>query len=209
MNGISFIRAELIGSDMEGVNLSGVQIFEAELSGANLKDAELSGTALSASILDGVNLQGANLSGAWLNLASFVGSDLARANLSGSTLFAANLTGADLMGANLSGAGLIGANLSGVDLRGADLSGVEFNLPLPEDAGPDFSYQNLTGDELTRALLSQPSLAKVANDPAETTLNETQLKPLLKDAVLQGVLYNDETIWPLGFDIPPAAIFQP
>ena len=98
--------------------------------------------------------------------------------------------------------------MSGADLRGADLSGAELLLPIPEDAGPEFSYQSLSGDEFIRALLSQISLAKVANDPAELELNETPLKPLLKDAILQGVLYNNETIWPLGFEIPPAAIFQ-
>jgi uncharacterized protein YjbI with pentapeptide repeats len=154
-------------------------------------------------------MQMVDLSGAWLNLSSLVGSNLNLANLSGSTMFAADLTGANLSGAKLNGAGLIGANLSGVDLRGADLTGAQLQLPLPVDAGEDFSYSDLTGDEFIRALLMQTNLAKVANDPAELSLNETQLKPLLKDAVLQGVVYNEDTIWPLGFEIPVSAVLRP
>jgi hypothetical protein len=29
---------------------------------------------------------------------------------------------------------------------------------------------------------------------------------LLRDANLQGVLYDDRTTWPLGFNVPPTAI---
>jgi hypothetical protein len=46
-------------------------------------------------------------------------------------------------------------------------------------------------------------------DPAIRELNETQFKPLLKDAQLQGVLYDESTIWPLGFEIPSSAIQVP
>jgi hypothetical protein len=46
-------------------------------------------------------------------------------------------------------------------------------------------------------------------DPVIRELNETQAKPLLKDAQLQGVLYNENTIWPLGFKIPASAILVP
>jgi uncharacterized protein YjbI with pentapeptide repeats len=149
------------------------------------------------------------INGAWLNLTSLVGTNLRGANLSGSTLFGADLTGADLSSARLNGAIFIGANLNGVDLRGADLTGATFLLPIPEDSASDFSYEELSGDELRTALLSQTNLAKIAHDPFIQELNETNLKPYLKDAILQGVLYNDATVWPLGFEIPSSAIFQP
>jgi hypothetical protein len=45
-------------------------------------------------------------------------------------------------------------------------------------------------------------------DPIVLDLPEVQLKPLLKDASLQGVVYNDDTIWPIGFEIPPSAVYQ-
>jgi uncharacterized protein YjbI with pentapeptide repeats len=108
----------------------------------------------------------------------------------------------------LNGAIFIGANLSGADLRGADLSGTLLELPLPPDAGSDFSYQDLTGLELQQALLST-ELERMFYDPVIQELNESQLKPLLKDAQLQGVFYNEATIWPLGFEIPSSAILVP
>jgi uncharacterized protein YjbI with pentapeptide repeats len=119
------------------------------------------------------------------------------------------LTGANLSGVKLNGANLVGANLSGADLRGADLTGVVLLLPLPADAGPDFSYDNLSGEELTQALLAHPDLAKIVFDPVIPELNETSLKPHLTDAVLQGVRYDEKTIWPLGFEIPSSAILLP
>jgi len=103
----------------------------------------------------------------------------------------------------------VGANLSGTNLRGADLTGAVLQLPIPEDASPDFSYQNLTGDELAQALLSQPDMAKIAYDPIVAELNETTLKENLEDAILQGVSYDENTIWPLGYELPPSAILYP
>jgi hypothetical protein len=50
-------------------------------------------------------------------------------------------------------------------------------------------------------------LSKALFDPVIFDLPESRLLPLLKDAVLQGVLYNDQTIWPLGFEIPDSAIY--
>jgi uncharacterized protein YjbI with pentapeptide repeats len=134
---------------------------------------------------------------------------LSGANLSGSTFFGSNLTGANLLGANLKGANLVGANLSGADLRGADLTGVTLLMPLPPGASPDFSYENLTGDELAQALLVHSDITNVLYDPAISELNETNLKPLLVDVILQGVRYDENTIWPLGFDIPSSAILVP
>jgi uncharacterized protein YjbI with pentapeptide repeats len=123
-------------------------------------------------------------------------------------LFGTDLTGIDLSQAKLNGAILIGANLSGADLRGADLSGTLLELPIPVGAGSDFSFQDLTGLELRQALVST-ELERMFYDPVIQELNETQLKPLLKDAKLQGVFYNEATVWPLGFKIPPSAILVP
>ena len=173
-----------------------------------MDDSDMSGAALSYSDYSGANLQRSNLSGAWLSLASLVGANLNQGSLAGSILFGADLTGADLSENKLNGAIFIGANLNGADLRGADLSGAMLVLPVPPEAGTDFSYQNLTGAELRQALVST-ELESMFYDPVIRELNETQLKPLLKDALLQGVLYNDATIWPLGFEIPSSAILMP
>jgi hypothetical protein len=51
-------------------------------------------------------------------------------------------------------------------------------------------------------------LLKALLDPIVLDLPEVQLKPLLKDASLQGVVYNDDTKWPIGFDKPPSAVYK-
>jgi len=100
-------KAELIGSDLRGVNFSW-----AGLSGANLGKAELTEANLSMA-----NLRGAELVGANLGEVDFMGADLYRANLTG-----ANLIWAELKRAKLGKAKLTEANLSKASLRGADLT---------------------------------------------------------------------------------------
>jgi len=45
-------------------------------------------------------------------------------------------------------------------------------------------------------------------DPVILELNEVRLKPHLKDAELNGVIYDLETKWPEDFFIPPGAILS-
>ena len=162
---------------------------------------------MSQANLNGAEVNEAAIAGSWLNLSELVGTEMSRTDLSGSLLFGAKLTGAKLNGAKLNGANLVGADLSGVDLRGADLTGAILILPLPPGADEDFSYQALTGDELHKAL-GQTDMAKAMFDDRIERLTETRLKPILQDTVLQGVIYNDQTIWPIGFDIPGTAIYM-
>jgi hypothetical protein len=92
-------------------------------------------------------------------------------------------------------------------LRGADLTGATLVLPVPPQSPADFSYDSLTGPELRRAL-AQTDISRLVYDPVIRELPESRLKPLLKDTQLQGVLYNDTTVWPTGFEIPSSAIYQ-
>ena len=71
-------RADLIGADLRGANLSEADLIGADLRGANLSEADL------------------------------IGADLRGANLYGANLYGADLRGADLYGANLYGANLRG-----------------------------------------------------------------------------------------------------
>jgi len=178
----------------------------ANLSGASLVETDLNGGVLSLSDFSGANLRGASLAGCWVNLASMVGADLSYANLSSSTFLGTDLTGANLQYAHLNGANLVGANLSGSNLSGADLTGAILILPPPENAQAGFSYDTLTGQSLLLAL-SRSSMAKVIADSRVAELTEVRLKPLLIDTVLQGVTYDKNTLWPVGFEIPPSAIF--
>jgi uncharacterized protein YjbI with pentapeptide repeats len=182
---------------MVGANLSGSNMYQVDLDGAVITQADLSG----------VKATRAQMAGMWGSLSKLVGAELGGANLSGDVLFGADLTGANLSSSRLNGAMLVGANLSGADLRGADLSGAALVLPLPPGASVDFDYNQLTGEKLLVAM-GNTVLSKALFDPVIFDLPESRLLPLLKDAVLQGVLYNDQTIWPLGFDIPDSAIFS-
>jgi uncharacterized protein YjbI with pentapeptide repeats len=130
------------------------------------------------------------------------------ANLAGALMLGADLTGADLSNSKLNGVVFVGANLNGVNLKGADLTGAILDLPLPPDATSDFDYQTLTGNDLLNAILQTP-IAKVVFDPLIRELTELNLKTLLKDAQLQGVIYDDSTLWPLGFAVPDTAIKSP
>ena len=98
-NGKEGERANLIGADLEDVNLEG----------ANLKYADLIGTDLIGANLKYANLIGADLYNAYLKDANLYGAYLYNANLEDT-----NLEGANLIGANLFRAKLVGANLENV-----------------------------------------------------------------------------------------------
>jgi len=180
---------------------------EANLSGASLVNTNLNGGVLTFSDLGGANLHQATISGSWINLASLVGADLSEANLSASTFLGADLTGTNLQNAKLNGANLVGANLSGSDLRGADLTGAILDLPFPSGSSSSFSYNSLNGASLIAAL-NATVMSKVISDHRILDLTEVRLKPLLKDAILQGVLYDQQTKWPVNFTIPSSAILK-
>jgi hypothetical protein len=56
--------------------------------------------------------------------------------------------------------------------------------------------------------LNQTELTRVLADRQVAELTEVRLKPYLHDTILQGVIYDENTIWPLGFDIPSSAIYK-
>ncbi|HME57828.1 MAG TPA: toll/interleukin-1 receptor domain-containing protein [Terracidiphilus sp.] len=96
-----YIRLDIFGSDLAGVNLSGavrtgVNLHGTNLSGANLRESNLTGAILSEADLGGVNLQTANLSVAILWGASLRGANLIGANLTGANLWRADFTGAEV-----------------------------------------------------------------------------------------------------------------
>jgi uncharacterized protein YjbI with pentapeptide repeats len=122
-------------------------------------------------------------------------------------LFGTDFTGANLANANFKGSKLIGADLSGADLRGADLSGAVLVVPLPPGAGAGFSYDALTGDELINSI-NQAGLESIYYDDNMRKLTEARLKPIIRDTLLKGALYNQDTRWPLGFEIPTTAVFR-
>lgn len=93
--------SRFIRFDLQGLNLSGVNLKQAHLGGANL---------------DHSNLRRANLKGAILDRAKARYTNFQEANLTG-----ADLGLADMTGANLTDASLRKANLNGINLTNADL----------------------------------------------------------------------------------------
>lgn len=183
LRGALLRETRLVNADLNRQNMSGSNLTGANLVGANLSRVKLMGSTLSRANLDGANLKSADLSGSWINLGRLVGADLSGASLNGASLIGAELTGANLRGANLSGAVLVGAELRGSDLRGANLRGAQ--------------------------LLATPDLLDKANqsDPTLTQMSEAQWQKLaLGNANLNGVKYDDQTIWSEGYTPPAAAV---
>ena len=85
-----------------------------------------------------------------------------------------DLRGLDLFYGNFQGADLTGANLSGMDLTGADFT--DANLTGANLIGATLDYAYLFGANLTEAKLTRVSMS--------------------------GIVWDDATIWPVGF-VPP------
>jgi uncharacterized protein YjbI with pentapeptide repeats len=113
--------ANLLGTTLNEVDLTGANLERANLRGADWNDVDLSGANLAGANLAGADFSGALMSDVNLSLASLPRCSLALANLSGANLTGANLTEANLSQANLSDANLTDANLTGADLQGAGL----------------------------------------------------------------------------------------
>lgn len=179
---ISFVDADLEGSNLEGVDLT-----ELNFEGANLRAANLRHTILQSSNMQKVDLTDADLTGADLVSTQLQEAKLRRANLSRANLRNANLQKAkmrqailvnadlkeaDLNGANLVAAVLDNANLQETKLRGAFL-GKTFGI---SDTGKekfepaslknaiidktDFTGADLEGVMLDRAIVKDAKITK-------------------------------------------------
>jgi hypothetical protein len=141
----------------------------------------LGGVDFSESDLTGVNFQGQPT-------LQFQGSGacFARANLVQASFREANLRDADFSGAKMVKFGardsdLSGAKLAGVDLTGARLAGVAF-------VGADLRGANLTGADVTGADFTDADLT---------------------DTVLAQLVFDQNTVWPVGFSVPDGARWTP
>ncbi|MDN3460833.1 pentapeptide repeat-containing protein [Rhodococcus sp. APC 3903] len=151
--------------------------------------ADLTNLRLGSADLSGANLSGADLSDATLRTANLRGTIL-----SGTILSGVNLGGADLRDANLRGADLTNAMLHGAILRDVNLREADLSHALLDSAslnGTNLTDANLSGANLTDATLFC------------TILSGTNLTGVdLSGADLMGLVYDDTTIWPAGFDPP-------
>ena len=102
------VKLQLIGADLEGINLSGMNLMGADLSNSNLYEADLS-------------------------FSNFRNADLSHANLSHASLAHSDLREADLRGANISWTILSNVKLSGSSVYGTNFCAVdsEYSISLP------------------------------------------------------------------------------
>ncbi|MGX9789866.1 pentapeptide repeat-containing protein [Mycobacterium sp. MMS18-G62] len=131
------------------------------------------------------DLSGMNLAGLQLNGANFAQADLSRANLTGTDLssrFATPAAMSYLQGVNLCHAVLAGTNLHSAYLVNANLTGV------------DLTFTTLRGAVLNGSDLSGATL------PTDVTS---------KDSPLAGIFYDNNTVWPQGFQPPPSSAGDP
>jgi uncharacterized protein YjbI with pentapeptide repeats len=142
----------------------------------DLRGADLSDSTLWTTNFADVNLDGAKLRHAGLVNACLVGAHLKDANLRGANLLGADLTRASLSYADLTEAGITRANLTEAQVYGADLTGAD--LSKSDLTGTVLNGSNLTGAKLTGAKL--------------------------ENARMGDIIYDDQTVWPPGFEPPPS-----
>lgn len=173
LNGALLNDARLVEVNLQGVNLAGSAMNNADLTGARLDAITLSGSAISSADLSGATLSNADLNGSWLNLANLSGADLTGASLAGTSMIGANLSSAQLANSNMVGATMVGADFSGAILLGT----------------------NLTGTRLFQFELNERDLSE---DPILAELNELQISQIAVNATLNGVRFDETTLWPSG-----------
>lgn len=146
--GESFVRWDLTGADLSGLNLSDANFEEAFLECVDFSGATLSGVNFTGAVLARANLSGAQLEGATL-----VEANLGAADLRGIHAKGANLTGAILAGANLDAARFVNATLDRVDFSDAVIGKADFTGVTVSRAF--FMKTDLAGATFTRATLRE------------------------------------------------------
>ena len=139
LNKVSFVRADLRGSKIEGADLERTDLKEADLREGGIFGQSPQGEATAVNFR-GANLTGARLAGCLANKADFSDAILAQAKIEQADFRNAVLEGADLTGADIHGIQLSGAKLNHAILTDVDLSEIR-----DKEAGVD----------LTRALTSE------------------------------------------------------
>jgi uncharacterized protein YjbI with pentapeptide repeats len=85
-------KADLIGADLRGADMSRADLRGADMSGADMSGADLRGADMSGANLRGADLRGADMSVADMSGADLIGADMSRAYLRGAYLSGANLS---------------------------------------------------------------------------------------------------------------------
>ena len=187
----------LNGSNLTNVDLAGVNLARANLSGGRFHGANLSGSCLQGVVARHASFAGARMRGVVLPAAALEGTvfrsaDLRVANLRWTDLEDSNLLGADLSGAQLFEAKMTNAVLTNANMEGARLESVDLAGAVLRDAR--MSDTVLNGATLRKADLYSADLRRC--DLRGADLDGANLL----GARLDGAVYDEETVFPAGFD---------
>ena len=203
-------KANLSKANLYGANFYETTLVDANLEGANLRKASLIGANLKGAHLPHADLRGAGLLGARLPYAELVGANCSEADLRDVDLTGARLEGADLTLTRFSNAKLSHAYLSKADLTLSDLKRVilsDARLPRANLSSVDLTQANLRGANLYGANLEGANLRDAnledANLPYANLSGANLSGANRQGADLEGVVYNRDTVWPMGFRPPP------
>ncbi|MDZ8184383.1 MAG: pentapeptide repeat-containing protein [Nostoc sp. ChiSLP02] len=194
LRGVNLDNAKLEGAILSGANLEG-----AILSNANLKNANLCGVDLTNTIVLGANFKGViidentKLDDKNKLIWEIVNQGAVDRNLSGVDLTEANLQSVNLERANLKQAKLYKANLTNSILDGVDLT--EADLQQARLINTKFRKANLYHAVLYESKLECSNWRKA--DLRKTNFDKTSLNSA---SSLQEAYYDEETIFPEGFD---------
>jgi uncharacterized protein YjbI with pentapeptide repeats len=228
LSGATLTSIDLRAADLRGADLEGVDLFRSRISfttrldrkwkvvwtllnvrrpsPADFPGADLSGAALVASDLPKAQLQGADCSNADFSYSELREADLSQANLSGARFHESSLRNADLRACSAWGADFDSANLEGADLRRAYFlfaRAAGANLRNANCTVADWESATLTRAQLDGSKLDSSNLKNcdlVGASLCGANLDDAQLE----GAKLQGCRYDEETIWPAGFDFEAA-----
>ena len=202
----TFRGVDLQAADLTGANLGASP--EVESSYADLSHSNLSHADFTRATLTRADLTNADVSGA-----DFLGADLSQATLYGLTTTRARFIDCDFRNARISShfqnidfamsrfqnadltwSDFIECNLTVCDFRGADLSGVNFTssrMDLSDLRNTNLSHSVLVGVDLS------------SSDLEGAILTNSDLRgATLHDVNLSQIVYNSQTHWPEGFQVP-------
>lgn len=126
-NSNHYLRPDLRGIDLQGVDTHGAYLAETDLSRVDFSGRDLSGALLYEADFTEAKFNGTNLTKADLRSSNLFRADLIKATMEGAELQAADFRQAYLMGANLKGIYMGGVDFSAAALANADFTGSTLN----------------------------------------------------------------------------------
>ena len=135
---------------------------------------------------------------------NLAGQNLANLQLKGANLVQADLTGANLAGTDLSSQAPIKATPGSPAVPGISSYLQGANLCHAVLTGTQLSYTYLVNANLTGVDLTTTTLRGAVLNGADLSEATLPSDPAIKDSLLKGIYYDENTVWPKNFQPPQA-----